>query len=97
MAPYGGDYFAFALIGMAVMHLHVAVVTSPAIRLREEMLQGTLEALHASAAGPVQPILGSMLFSGALAVLRATLLLGAGSLLGASPSPLGSPPNCRKI
>ncbi len=83
LAPYGGDYFGFALVGMAVMHLHGAVVTWPGYRLREEMLQGTLEALHASARGPVSPIVGSMLFEGGLAVLRATLLLVVGSLVGA--------------
>ena len=83
LTPYGGDYFGFALLGMVVMQLHVANVTSPGTRLREEMLQGTLEVLHVSTRGPEVPILGSMAFPGLLSVVQTAFLFAAGMLLGA--------------
>lgn len=83
MAPYAGDYLAFASVGMALLQVSHALTSSPAVRLRQEMVQGTLEALCAVARGPVQVCVGNMVFQGLVAVVRGALLLSVAFALGA--------------
>jgi ABC-2 type transport system permease protein len=77
------SYFAFALVGVAMTIVINSASTQLALRVREEQLTGTLEALT------VQPLSGTTLALGLiglpfiLAMLRVALyLLAAGTLLG---------------
>ncbi len=77
------SYFAFALVGVAMTIVINSASTQLALRVREEQLTGTLEALT------VQPLSGTTLALGlaglpfVLAMMRVALyLLAAGTLLG---------------
>ncbi|MCD6014681.1 MAG: transporter permease [Solirubrobacterales bacterium] len=84
-APLGGapDYFAFAVVGMAVTLVVQAAITGLAVRVREEQLTGTLETLVAQPLTATEMSLGLCGVSFVFAMLRtAFYLLVAGLLLG---------------
>ena len=83
LASYGGDYFSFALIGLALTEAMVACLNSFSAAVRYEQVVGTLEAM---AATPTR--LGRILFYSGLyplfySGLRSVLSLGLGIALGA--------------
>ncbi|MCC6381081.1 MAG: ABC transporter permease [Dehalococcoidia bacterium] len=59
LAPYGGDYFAFALVGMAVSFLSYPAVKSFASAVRAAQVTGTFEAMLTTRASA-----GTIVFSG---------------------------------
>ncbi|MCC7363110.1 MAG: ABC transporter permease [Dehalococcoidia bacterium] len=59
LAPYGGDYFAFALVGMAVSFLSYPAVKSFAGAVRGSQVTGTFEAMLTTRASA-----GAIVFSG---------------------------------
>ena len=63
-------YFAFVLVGLAMLEIMHSGLTSLANRIRQDQTTGTLEALMATPTGP-SPV---VLFSGAYDLLRATAL-----------------------
>jgi ABC-2 type transport system permease protein len=63
-------YFAFVIVGLAVLEIMHTGLTSLANRIRQDQTTGTLEALMATPTGP-SPV---VLFSGAFDLLRATAL-----------------------
>jgi len=83
MAAYGGDYFAFVAAGLVLMQLYIAMVSAPAQRLRQEMLQGTLEATFAECRGTTHIVIGGMLFPALAAVVHGALFLPLATLFGA--------------
>lgn len=84
LAAYGGDYFAFAIIGVALSSYFGVGLASFAQSLREAQTTGTLEAMLMTPTRVSMVILGSALWSYAFTTLRVLLFLGAGALLGIS-------------
>lgn len=64
-----GGYFAFAIVGIALLRMVQSALTAFTTNLRQEQSTGTLEALLSCAASPAQVIAGSA----AYLVLRATV------------------------
>jgi ABC-2 type transport system permease protein len=69
-AGFDRGYFAFVIIGLALLRIVQTSLTSFANRLRQDQMTGTLEALMATPTPPSTVIL----FSGAFDLLRATML-----------------------
>ena len=75
---YGGDYFAFALIGLAVSGYFSVALIAFSSRLRQAQTTGTLEAMFVTATPPATVLL----LSGAWDFLLATVRFLAFVLLG---------------
>ncbi len=85
LARYGGDYFAFALIGIAFTMLTGGALSGVARRVRELQLLGGLEALFAAPVAPFHLVLMLALYPMILAIAQACLLVGLGiGVFGAS-------------
>ena len=81
LARHGGDYFAFAVVGVAATGpLHAALVEL-ARRVREAQVSGTLEAVLATPVGPARAIVYSVLYPLGSSCVRMALLLAGGALL----------------
>jgi ABC-type multidrug transport system ATPase subunit/ABC-type multidrug transport system permease subunit len=57
-----GDYFTFALIGLAFLRLTQVCLVQMASALREEQLQGTVEPLFATGEPPLRIVLGGLVW-----------------------------------
>jgi ABC-2 type transport system permease protein len=93
LAPWGGDYLAFGLIGIVGLDFLYTAAGACARRLREAQVAGTLEPMVATATPDAWVILCLPLYDYASALGRAALWLGAGAwIFGArfSPDPLGA-------
>jgi ABC-2 type transport system permease protein len=75
------DYFAFALVGIAVTTVITAAATGLALRVREEQLTGTLEALLTQPMSATQLALGMCAFPFLFATVRVGTYLLVGALL----------------
>ena len=81
LARYGGDYFAFVLVGVAFAgYLHFAL-TSFSGAVRNAQVMGTLEALLITQTGIPTIILFSSLYAFFMTTLRILLYLVVGTLL----------------
>ena len=81
LAPYGGDYFTFSLVGLIVMDFQHVSVSAFSTRIRQAQTLGTLEAILATPAPFGAVLLASPLYDFLSSALRAVLYLVAGSLL----------------
>lgn len=81
LAPYGGNYFAFAIIGVAFYSYFDIGFTSFAAQLREAQTTGTLEAMLSTPAGLSTIILGSSLWAFIMATMRVMVILLSGAFL----------------
>lgn len=83
LAPYGGHYFSFAIIGVAfVDYLGVSLSGfSRGIRLAQTL--GTLEAMLATPAPPHVIVIGSALYQFTWSLVRVAIYVAAAVLLGA--------------
>ena len=52
LVAFGGDYFSFAVIGLALQEPAYAALASPSNKLRAAQLDGTLERLFSTATHP---------------------------------------------
>jgi len=79
LAPYGGDYFAFALLGMSISFLSYPTVKSFASAVRNAQIAGTFEAMLTTRTSPGLIVLSGGAYQMTLAVgqLVALLVLGA--------------------
>lgn len=84
LQAYGGDYFAFVIIGMALSSYFGIGLASFAQTLREAQTTGTLEAMLMTPTRVSTVIIGSALWTYAFTTLRVFLYLGVGTLLGLS-------------
>jgi ABC-2 type transport system permease protein len=75
------DYFAFALVGIAVTTVITAAATGLAMRVREEQLTGTLEALLTQPMSSTQLALGMCAFPFVFATVRVATYLLVGALV----------------
>ncbi|HET6280252.1 MAG TPA: ABC transporter permease [Polyangia bacterium] len=82
LAPYGGSYLAFTLVGIVVAGLQQVGVSDLAQRIRMAQLMGTLEA-ELSTPAPAWIVLGTapLYAMGGAAVRAVVYLLGAAALL----------------
>ena len=81
LAPYGGNYFAFAIIGVAFYSYFNIGFSIFAAQLREAQTTGTLEAMLSTPAGLSTIVLGSSLWPFIMATLRVIVILLSGAFL----------------
>lgn len=86
-------YFAFVIVGYALIHVMQTGVTSFAAKLRQDQMTGTLEALLVTPAPPWLVVLGSAtydvlraMFSGVTFIVLAVLIFGLDLSVNASSS-----------
>ncbi|MBI4322782.1 MAG: ABC transporter permease [Candidatus Omnitrophica bacterium] len=78
LAPYGGAYFPFVVLGLVCSHYLTASLSSFAGRLREEQLQGTLEAMLAAPTGIWTMLVGNVLWEFLWSTVEVAVYLGVG-------------------
>src|SRR3972149_7260520 len=81
LGPYGGDYFAFVLIGVAFTDYLSVSLSSFANQIRSAQMMGTLEALLVTPTSVPTILLSSSLYNFAFTSLRVVLYLVLGVLL----------------
>jgi len=81
LQAYGGSYFPFVLVGIAVERYLMVSLTSFSKSLRESQLTGTLEALLSTPVSVSTFLAGSSLYAFGFNSLRIFLYLAAGGLL----------------
>ena len=80
MLRYGGDYFAFSLVGLAFADYLIVSVNSFADEVRRGQMQGTLEALLTAPVPTLHILLYSSLSSFVFTTMRIGFYLGLGVL-----------------
>lgn len=83
LAAYGGDYFGFVLVGMALSLLSYPMVKSFAGAVRAAQATGTFEAMLTTRASGVALVIGSGVFPITLACVQMMLVIAGSLLLGA--------------
>jgi ABC-2 type transport system permease protein len=81
LAPYGGDYFTFAILGIAFSSFLASVMGSCAAAVRQEQLGGTLDTLLTMPASLATLALGASLWPLLLMAVQSLLYLGVGMAL----------------
>ena len=81
LAPYGGNYFAFAIIGVAFYGYFNVGFSTFATQLNEAQMSGTLEAMLSTPAGLSTIVLGSALWKFIMTTVRVLVILASGALL----------------
>jgi ABC-2 type transport system permease protein len=78
-----GGYFGFVVVGLVIVQILTISLGVMPVTVRQELVSGTIERFLVSAHGPVNGILGAMLFpmvnalfSGTLMLVLATLFFG---------------------
>lgn len=89
LADYGGNYFDFVIVGLAVTSFAGVGLGGFGDSLVREQSTGTIELLLASPAKPVTLMAGLFLFPFALATVQVAALLGIGMGLIGSGIPIG--------
>lgn len=80
LKPYGGNFFAFLIIGVAFVDYITNSLQTFASSIREGQMAGTLEMLLVSPVPAPVIILSSSLWSYVFSSIRFTLFLGTGAL-----------------
>lgn len=80
LEPYGGDFFSFLLIGVALWGYQNTAVSSLRARIREAQTVGTLEALLVTHTSPQLIIVGSTIYDFVFMSLRVGVYLLFGYL-----------------
>lgn len=81
LEPYGGSYFPFVLIGIAVQNYLTLSLSRFSGSLRESQLSGTLEAVLVTPVRLPSFLIGSTAYSFVFNALRILIYLAVGSLL----------------
>jgi len=83
LAPYGGKYFPFAVVGLAFMQYFMTALTNFAATIRRSQMAGCLEAMLAAQTSPGTVIILSSAYSFLMKLLHLVLVLAvAGLFLG---------------
>jgi ABC-2 type transport system permease protein len=82
LVPYGGDYFAFVLVGIALNGYFATGLGTFASNLRQAQMTGTLEAILLTPTRPSTIVIGSSLWDYLLMTLNVLVYLAMGALLG---------------
>lgn len=80
LAPYGGDYFSFVLIGIAFQGYFSVGLSSFANSLRQAQTTGTLEAMLTTPTGLSTIILSSAQWEFVMTTLRVAVYLAVGAI-----------------
>lgn len=81
MGATAGDYFPFVVIGLVVAHYFNAALSGLSGSLRDEQLQGTLEAMLVTPTRGASILIGGLIWELLWATLEAGLYLVLGALL----------------
>jgi ABC-2 type transport system permease protein len=79
------EYFAYAVVGLAVLEVLTAALMAMPLSLRQELVAGTFERPLVSAFGPVQCILAMSIFPFLIAFLSAMITIAVGWLVFGMP------------
>ncbi|HTD07840.1 MAG TPA: ABC transporter permease [Solirubrobacteraceae bacterium] len=78
-----GGYFGFVIVGLVIVQILTVSIGVMPVTMRQELVSGTIERFLVSAHGPINGILGTMLFpltnalvSGALMLALAAVIFG---------------------
>jgi ABC-2 type transport system permease protein len=80
-----GGYFGFVVVGLVIVQILTISLGVMPVTVRQELVSGTIERSLVSAHGPVNGILGSMLFPLINALLSGTLMLVLAALIFGLP------------
>ena len=86
LAPYGGDYFAFVLVGIALTQYFSSALRIFATSVRRAQTTGVLEAILSTQTSPQEVILYSSAYSFVVSSLHVAIVFAFGGLLGADYS-----------
>lgn len=81
LGQYGGDYFSFALLGVAVSLLGYPAVKTFAQGVRAAQVTGTFEAMLATRTSPAMVVLSAGIFPVLVALVELALALAIGGLV----------------
>jgi ABC-2 type transport system permease protein len=81
LSDYGGDYFAFALLGLGVSLLSYPAVKAFTGGVRAAQVTGTFEAMLTTRAHPALIVLGAGIYPILIVLCQFVLLVGAGGLV----------------
>jgi ABC-2 type transport system permease protein len=80
-----GGYFGFVIVGLVIVQILTLSLGIMPIAVRQELVSGTIERFLVSAHGPVNGILGTMLFPLINAMATGVLMLGLATLVFGLP------------
>jgi ABC-2 type transport system permease protein len=80
-----GGYFGFVIVGLVIVQILTLSLGLMPITVRQELVSGTIERFLVSAHGPVNGILGTMLFPLINAMLTGVLMLGLATVIFGLP------------
>lgn len=80
-----GGYFGFVIVGLVIVQILTVSLGIMPVTVRQELVSGTIERFLVSAHGPVNGIVGTMLFPLVNAMLTGTLMLGLATLIFGLP------------
>jgi ABC-2 type transport system permease protein len=80
-----GGYFGFVIVGLVIVQILTISLGIMPVTVRQELVSGTIERFLVSAHGPVNGILGTMLFPLASASVTGVLMLGLATLIFGLP------------
>ena len=80
-----GGYFGFVIVGLVIVQILTLSLGIMPVTVRQELVSGTIERFLVSAHGPVNGILGTMLFPLINAMLTGVLMLGLATVIFGLP------------
>ena len=80
-----GGYFGFVIVGLVIIQIVTISMGVMPVTVRQELVSGTIERFLVSAHGPVNGILGTMLFPLINALLSGLLMLGLAAVVFGLP------------
>jgi ABC-2 type transport system permease protein len=80
-----GGYFGFVIVGLVIVQILTISLGIMPVTVRQELVSGTIERFLVSAHGPINGILGTMLFPLASASLTGVLMLGLATVVFGLP------------
>jgi ABC-2 type transport system permease protein len=80
-----GGYFGFVVIGLVIVQILTISLGVMPVTVRQELVSGTIERFLVSAHGPINGILGTMLFPLLNAMLSGVLMLGLATVIFGLP------------
>jgi ABC-2 type transport system permease protein len=80
-----GGYFGFVIVGLVIVQILTLSLGILPLTVRQELVSGTIERFLVSAHGPVNGILGTMLFPLLNALLTGALMLGLATVVFGLP------------
>jgi ABC-2 type transport system permease protein len=80
-----GGYFGFVIVGLVIVQILTISLGVMPVTVRQELVSGTIERFLVSAHGPVNGILGTMLFPLINAIASGVLILGLAAVIFGLP------------